>query len=81
MAQLCGFVGNPYLNRYSRIRYGCLPQHQSLLFFLPLAQQAALLKDDQLGVVEERVDGIEQIEKVERPNPRPVDICLTNSLT
>jgi len=52
-----------------------------LLFFLPLAQQAALLKDDQLGVVEERVDGIEQIEKVERPNPRPVDICLTNSLT
>ena len=39
-------------------------QHQSFLFFLPLAQQAALLKDDLLEAVDPLLDDPELIELV-----------------
>ena len=39
-------------------------QHQSLLFFLPLAQQVALLKDDLLDAVDPLLDDSELIDLV-----------------
>src|SRR5881392_466888 len=43
-------------NRYIRLGMISPTQHQSWLFYLPLAQQAALLKDDLLEPVDHLLD-------------------------